>query len=122
MKKHIDILERLSMEGMSSDEEDSDGDYGVFKKVWRAKRVTFFLRILDALHRMIRSRGGRGSQSGAKRRRRYLVDNETTSPPPRKLPRNMYASDWLETLGRVELQELWPQSEYDLTIDEDIVK
>ena len=122
MKKHIDILERLGMEGMSSDEEDSDGDYGVFKKVWRAKRVTFFLRILDSLHRMIRSSGGRGSQSGAKRRRRYLVDNETTSPPPRKLPRNMYASDWLETLGRVELQELWPQSEYDLTIDEDIVK
>ncbi|KAI1783791.1 hypothetical protein LXA43DRAFT_902854, partial [Ganoderma leucocontextum] len=122
MKNHIGLLERIGVEGMSSDEEDSDGDYAVFKRVWRAKRVTFFLRLLDALHRMVRARKGQGSQSGAKRRRRYLVDNESTSPPPRKLPSNMYASDWLATLGRVELQELWPQSEYDITIDENIVK
>ena len=76
------ILQRLGIDGMSSDEEDEGAPfirYRVLKKTWRSEAVTTFLRALDALHRRYRKTGGSGSKRGSPPRLRCLCPKESTS-------------------------------------------
>ncbi|KAH9858480.1 hypothetical protein C2E23DRAFT_718089 [Lenzites betulinus] len=125
-RRHVPLLQRLGPEGMSSDEEDTEGPftrYAAFRKPWRHASVTRIMRILDALHRRSRSRSGQGSQRGRGPRVRYM--SSQVSPEKRvvrRLPRNAYDPDWLRTRTAVQLEELdIEETPYDFTIDPVIV-
>ncbi|RPD56981.1 hypothetical protein L226DRAFT_449457, partial [Lentinus tigrinus ALCF2SS1-7] len=94
---HIKILQRLGVNGMSSDEEEEDAPfvrYRVLVKPWRSEAVTKFLRALDALHRRYRKTGGSGSKRGSRPRLRYVYSEKSTSKEVRRLPINAYSEDW----------------------------
>ena len=118
MQGHLEML---------TDEEDEDSAfvrYRVFKKAWRHARVTKFLRILDALHRMWRAESGQADPRGSTQRRRYLCDEEDGNRPPKpRLPKNAYDSMWLASRTQVERDKLKPRDdEYDFSHDDSIKK
>jgi hypothetical protein len=110
LQTHIHILQRLGVQGMSSDE--SDGKelvrnpsarletprFQVLRPWWRATELTTWLHIFDSVH-MIERRSGDGGSRGAYPRLR--VDN-AQSPTysnsqnfVRGLPINAYNQRWL---------------------------
>lgn len=110
---------------MSSDEEDNTAAfvrYRIFKKPWRHARVTEFLRLLDALHRMWRAESGQASKRGSTQRRRFVCGEEDGSNPPKpRLPKNAYDDAWLAARTPVELDKLKPNNTaYDFSHDEGI--
>ncbi|KAI9059345.1 hypothetical protein FKP32DRAFT_1579936 [Trametes sanguinea] len=107
---HIPILQRLGVDGMSSDEEDIGAPYlryRILRKPWRSEAVTSFLRVLDALHRWRRSRAAQGSIRGAPPRLRFMSTNvsENSRPVP-GLPRNAYDDAWFNSRTAIQLEDL----------------
>ncbi|RPD73846.1 hypothetical protein L226DRAFT_571764 [Lentinus tigrinus ALCF2SS1-7] len=97
LRPHIKILQRLGVNGMSSDEEEEGAPfvrYRVLIKPWRSEAVTKFLRALDALHRRYRKTGGSGSKRGSPPRLRCLSTEESTSKEVPRLPINAYNERW----------------------------
>ena len=120
-KEHLWILEKLGVDGMSSDEEDVGAPvvrYRVFVRPWRHSRVTAFLRILDALHRRWRKKAGTGSKRGSPPRLRFLCKDVSRTRAVANLPCNAYDDAWLATLSTVKKDDLRAQEkEYDFTHD-----
>ena len=118
---HIKILQRLGINGMSSDEEDEGTPfvrYRVLKKPWRSEAVTTFLRTLDALHRRYRKTGGSGSKRGSPPRLRYLGTEESTTKEVSRLPINAYAPDWYAKQKGLRKDDIDARpSPYDFTIN-----
>lgn len=101
------MLERLAVNGMSSDEEDhyrGTKHYRVLKKRWRAQELTPWLRVFDAAYRKDRSVPFEQGQ-GAMPRLRYTSNAETHRPvrnAVKGLPRNAYDPDWVASLSSYE--------------------
>ncbi|KAG8903169.1 hypothetical protein FRB99_003642 [Tulasnella sp. 403] len=108
---YLTTLDRLSIAGMSSDEEDFDSTLGkrylVAKKPWRAPIVTEFLETIDRFGQAVRTEfRGQGPRVRIRHESR-----ESTSRALPGLPSNAYSDQFLDDL------EEW---EYDmLEIDED---
>ncbi|KAI0695272.1 hypothetical protein C8T65DRAFT_584444 [Cerioporus squamosus] len=126
LRPHVRILERLGINGMSSDEEDEGAPfvrYRVLVKPWRSKVVTAFLRALDALHRRYRKRGDSGSKRGSPPRLRYLCDRESTSMAVPKLPINAYDDVWYEKQTGLKKDDLAARpTPYNFDIDESVIQ
>ncbi|KAI0648927.1 hypothetical protein C8Q79DRAFT_904310 [Trametes meyenii] len=125
-QRHIRILQRLGVDGMSSDEEDTASPfpcYHVSHKPWRAHAVTRFLRVLDALYRRRRSRQGQGSRRGAQPRLRFQSSNVSSQATAvHGLPRNAYDSNWLTARTAVEIEDLnIDETQYDFSHHADVL-
>ncbi|KAI0713030.1 hypothetical protein C8T65DRAFT_574203 [Cerioporus squamosus] len=125
LKDHAWILQKLGVDGMSSDEEEEGAPlrrYRVFVKPWRSKVVTEFLRILDALHRRYRQKAGAGTKRGSPPRLRYLCLDESTSKAVEKLPINAYDETWYATLKGLRKDDIAAKAPYDFTIDQSVIE
>ncbi|KAI0689976.1 hypothetical protein C8T65DRAFT_588268, partial [Cerioporus squamosus] len=124
--RHVWILERLGIDGMSSDEEDTAAPFKRFRilvKPWRHARVTTFLRTLDALYRLWRATSSQAEKRGSQPRLRYISDKRSTSHAVSRLPANAYDDVWYGEQSSVEQDNLRAREEpYDFGHDPAIVK
>ncbi|RPD60434.1 hypothetical protein L227DRAFT_502152, partial [Lentinus tigrinus ALCF2SS1-6] len=126
LRPHIQILERLGINGMSSDEEEEDAPfvrYRIMVKPWRSEAVTKFLRALDALHRRYRKTGGSGSKRGSPPRLRYVSVEESTSKEVPRLPINAYSERWYTEQKGLKLDEIAARpTPYNFDLDESVIQ
>jgi hypothetical protein len=100
------MLERLGIEGMSSDESDRENgvmQYRILTPRWRAPEVRIWLWVFDTMHLFDRHhRGTPSGLRGAWPRRRLLgnrTGNSNTFVPG--LPINAYSATWLDSRAEV---------------------
>lgn len=124
-RNHIDILERLGPNMMSSDE--SDMEMGcerilIKQKPCRNPILTKWLRTYDALYRRHRRLGGHTSSSqGALPQVRLVSDKvDTGRYPPKHLPANAYCPNFLTAIGTIGRSELKAGPNYNFTHTEAI--
>ena len=98
------MLERLGVDGMSSDEttEDEDGtkQSRVLVKDWRSLELTHWLRQFDTIPE---NEGSRGRQP---RFRFYSNKTQCNTKPKKGLPCNAYNTSWKDGLPAYEKAEL----------------
>ncbi len=91
------MLERFGVDGMSSDESDTEAgvkQYGILKKSWRPDEVTLWLRGIDAVVAL--STKARGNRP---RVRMVSTKYDDSRSAVRGLPKNAYESAWYAKLG-----------------------
>jgi hypothetical protein len=101
LQKHVPLLQRLGVEGMSSDESENDDltknpRFFVLSPRWRAKELSTWLRMFDSLYMIERRSGGDGR--GAYPRLRIYKSPQSFSRSTRfvpGLPVNTYDPSWL---------------------------
>ncbi|KAJ6543717.1 hypothetical protein DFH09DRAFT_838148, partial [Mycena vulgaris] len=99
LQKHIDMLEHLGVDGMSSDEsekEDNQVEYKILAPGWRAPEVAPWLRVFDTIHNIIRTAGEPQVLRGSFPHRRILTGKKSSSKKfVPGLPVNIYDPSWL---------------------------
>jgi hypothetical protein len=121
-------VQRLGVHGMSGDESDhangrGEATYLILVVPWRDPIVTFFLRVLDALHLRARYQAMYHATPGMWPHFRTPSLKEDTHPAVCRLPRNYYAPRWLKTRNEFQLQELcFNDKIQELTHNEDVLK
>ncbi|KAG8926274.1 hypothetical protein FRC02_009027 [Tulasnella sp. 418] len=114
LRQHLEIVDQLGIDGMSSDEEVDDHDgrgkhFQIAKKTWRNKDATTFLRTLDAFRHSLRS-----ETRGQNIRARYDdAGRESTSLLVDGLPKNAYDQQYLRSM------EEWKRGEVNIIDDPD---
>ncbi|KAJ7256722.1 hypothetical protein C8J57DRAFT_999762, partial [Mycena rebaudengoi] len=100
LQPHIDMLESLGVDGMSSDESETDGNdhiqYKILVPVWRASVATAWLRMFDSLYHILRRSGDVQALRGAFPHQRILTqqkNSKNTFVPG--LPINVYDASWI---------------------------
>ena len=96
-------------DGMSCDEEDTDGRVYAIPPIWRSVSATSWLRSLDGPS--LRSHGFVSKKVPADLIRKPLV-----SRVPRSLPANFYNPVYLQTLDGAQYADLDPQSAVDIEL------
>jgi hypothetical protein len=96
------VIERLGVDGMSSDESDVESDAeGIQTVVYRVKKLRWRRRIDDELDFIDKARdfvkgvGGRGATPGL--RRRDIDNKESNREPVPNLPVAFYDPDWFDS-------------------------
>ncbi|KAJ7444118.1 hypothetical protein B0H11DRAFT_1747655, partial [Mycena galericulata] len=128
-RRHIDMLEHLGIDGMSSDEsetedigEDEHIQYHILSPQWRAGRVAPWVRTFDSIHNILRKSGESQTTCGSFPRNRKMVNRKSTSIKfVAGLPINTYDPEWMERdpIRKYNLRPLTQQ--YDFTHDEDVL-
>jgi hypothetical protein len=105
LTKHLDILDALGEDGMSTDESEieplavgSRTSYKVTKPEWRHPDLHHWLSIFDGVHEVIRARNYDRDKRGARAHVRDLsrkVHRKTCAP--RHLPINAYDPNWIDS-------------------------
>ncbi|KAJ7101581.1 hypothetical protein C8R43DRAFT_907239 [Mycena crocata] len=130
LQKHIDMVEYLGVDGMSSDEsemEDVGGEHHVQYLIrsprWRARCVSVWLRMFDSLHNILRRSGESFSHRGSFPRRRKPTQQQSLSTKfVAGLPINVYDEHWIER-DPVRKYDLRPLTQhYNFSHDEDIME
>ena len=137
LQKHVHILQRLGVQGMSSDESDHDvvashpparrtnPRYLVRNPEWRAADLTYWLRTFDAGH-MIERRSVEGGSRGAfPRLRVYNAESSNISKKKtfvRGLPINAYDQQWLARRKDIQFCVTPDEQRYDFSHDPDILE
>jgi hypothetical protein len=126
MQKHIAMLEKLGVEGMSSDEsetEDNQQEYHILVPTWRAPEIAPWLRIFDTIHHIFRIAGDPQALRGSFPHRRILTAKKSASQKfVPGLPQNGYDPSWL---SRAQLTQyvLHPTPEaYDFSHEPNVVQ
>ncbi len=127
LKKHRELLDRIGIEGMSSDEEDGvSGDgttiYKFQPPYWMSPDVENLLQWLDLIGTALkRSKQETRGRNPCIRHRNPPFPNDGKTPVV-GLPRNVYRREWLASLSDVYRErEIAPSSETcDLEIDPEI--
>lgn len=95
-----EILQKLSINGMSSEEEDTENfgnlTVSVFRVKfceWRAPEIDMYLSIIDKTGTAVL--GSKGPRAAP----RIKTNTPGKSKAPVGLPRKMYRSEWLEEMG-----------------------
>ncbi|KAJ7074937.1 hypothetical protein B0H15DRAFT_792452, partial [Mycena belliarum] len=129
LQRHINMLEELGVDGMSSDESDVEDhginvQYYIISPLWRARRLAGWLRVFDALYNILRKNSSRASRApGAFPRNRKVTSRKSKS---RKfvagLPINVYDSQWIDSdvLRKYDLRAT--AEPYDFTHQDDIME
>ena len=103
LQKHIDVLDALGVDGMSSDESSFDPDtnqqtYTIVKPSWRHPDLHHWLKVFDQLHHQNHvnswSLDKRGTFTHIRAGSQKIC--QTIHAPPR-LPANAYDPQWLES-------------------------
>lgn len=114
LQHHVHIIQRLGVDGMSSDESDFEGlvpghndlprHYRVLPSAWRAGIISRWLRVFDSVH--MTCRRNRADMRGALPRPRVYMDDCRQSKNTKwvpGLPKNAYEPTWLESLPDINL-------------------
>lgn len=128
LRTHIRILERLGVQGMSSDESDgeapneiqhvSEPTFEILRPKWREPRLAGWLRCLDTLHMKSRRPDGKPARGNHPHQR---VEGDSVKYSKSKgfvsgLPINAYEPRWLATRTDVDF-DVYPDKEtYDFSI------
>ena len=97
LTRHLDMLERFGVDGMSSDESETEAgvkQYIILTKSWRPEEVSRWLQGMDAVAALTAK--GRGKRF---RTRVISTRRDDTRPAVRGLPKNAYSATWYATLG-----------------------
>ncbi|KAF8576183.1 hypothetical protein K439DRAFT_1540845 [Ramaria rubella] len=122
LRRHVQVLENLGVDGMSSDEstiKDDECVYVIFKKPWRSAAVTLWLLDIDSVHLNLRvtdsgcvTGGNWPCSDSMHNSKRLLVKG---------LSKTLYNADWLSTPEKIE--DLNAHSElYDLSHSDTIAQ
>ncbi|KAJ7898763.1 hypothetical protein B0H13DRAFT_1623025 [Mycena leptocephala] len=129
LQRHIDMIEYLGIDGMSSDSESEDGvssdhhmRYRIHPPQWRAGRVEPWLRMFDSIHNILRRSGGSHDRRGAFPRIRTPTNRKSASIKfVDGLPINTYDTEWMDR-DLLRKYDLRPSRQpYDFTHDDDVV-
>lgn len=107
LRRHIQFLEDLGVDGMSSDESNIENQsrvYVVLKKTWRASGVTLWLRDLDSVHLSLRVTNTGRVMRGNWPHERRDSSRVSVRDPVHSLPTNFYATEWLSQLPPSHLE------------------
>ena len=91
------MLEQFGVDGMSSDESETEAgvkQYVILNKSWRPEEVSRWLQGMDAVAALTTK--GRGNRP---RMRIMSTRIDDTRPAVRGLPKNAYNATWYATLG-----------------------
>ncbi|KAF8160483.1 hypothetical protein K438DRAFT_2071165 [Mycena galopus ATCC 62051] len=129
LQKHINMLEQLGVDGMSSDESDTEDigagtmQYQILAPQWRANHIAGWLRIFDSLHNILRRNGNSQAHLGSFPRRRKVGQRRSKSTKfVSGLPINVYDPRWI-TADLRRKYDLQPSTEhYDFTHESDIIQ
>ena len=121
---HVNLLETMGVQGMSSDESCYEDTHVVYNRVtpaWRSQELQNFLWHLDDILVEVAKRplGNRchATQKNRRRPRTNLKLNEA-SIAPTNLPQNCYRPGWLKSLRQFQLKQLnMDNDNYDFSID-----
>ncbi|KAJ7757849.1 hypothetical protein B0H14DRAFT_2634852 [Mycena olivaceomarginata] len=109
-KRLLDIVARLGTLGMSSEEEAEADFNGMLMKIykvkvcmWRAPEITDYMRMVDKQTGVL---SDQHNQQGPSKAMRVHVAKGGTGRAPVGLPKCMYSSEWLRTLGALVYQDL----------------
>lgn len=95
------MLDRLGIDGMSSDDSDIDAgglpQYRVTQPLWRAGSVGTWLRALDVLYLMHRRESGTTTRGAFPRRRLVTLLSSSSNKFVPGLPINAYKPTWLRS-------------------------
>ncbi|KAJ7877686.1 hypothetical protein B0H13DRAFT_1570562, partial [Mycena leptocephala] len=127
LHKHIDILERLGVDGMSSDESETDDNhhtqYQILAPLWRDRHLAAWLRVFDSLHHILRRGSDAYASRGAFPRHRKVGQQRSTNTTfVSGLPINVYDHHWITQDARRKY-DLRPSTEqYDFSHEPDIME
>ncbi|OBZ73045.1 hypothetical protein A0H81_07122 [Grifola frondosa] len=114
LRRHLDILQTLGVDGISSDESDHENgvaQYRVLVKPWRNPMLTPWLRTFDTAYRRDRLNGGNQTTRGAQPHLRLASQKlDYSRPAVPRLPYNAYEVKWLQNLSQFDLESLLPTS------------
>lgn len=129
------MLERLGVQGMSSDESDREEvrtrpaarlHTPKFRNLlprWRSKELANWLHVFDSIHMISRRTGGSSSQGAFPRLRIHNIQSPKYSNSRAfvsQLPLNAYSMDWLNARNDVDFLVQPDNQEYDFSHDDDI--
>lgn len=118
----VEMLERFGIQGMSSDESDRDGaqlQYKIRLPMWRNKKVTNWLRALDAAYNKLRASEDSSSTRGAQPHVRTPARDGFTSTSRKfvsGLPINAYDENWLSSLTTTALVLQFDEETYSFEV------
>ncbi|KAJ7454097.1 hypothetical protein FB451DRAFT_951803, partial [Mycena latifolia] len=128
LRRHVDMLEYLGVDGMSSDESDAEdiGDtpqYHILSPLWRCRKIAGWFRVFDSLHNILRKSGEIQAARGSFPRRRKVTQRKSKSVKfVAGLPINVYDERWMES-DRMRRYDLRPSAQpYDFSHDADIME
>lgn len=123
------MLENLGIDGMSSDESETEhvgGDYHtnyhILRPQWRAGRVTPWLRMFDSIHNILRRSGAPPGGGSFPRQRRATNRTSTNVKFVPGLPINAYDPEWIDKDIRRKYDLRPLRRLYDFNHDPDIVE
>jgi hypothetical protein len=130
LHRHVAILQRLGVEGMSDDESDVEEmqtrqrppRYFVIQPAWRAKALTSWLQIFDSVHILLRRTDGEPSQGAFPRQRIYNYRPQRFSRAKKyvsHLPLNTYDKRWLSTIHNIDFSVCPQKTPYDFVHDQE---
>ncbi|KAJ7041256.1 hypothetical protein C8F04DRAFT_1304069, partial [Mycena alexandri] len=130
LRRHITMLERLGVDGMSSDESDHETEdiregrqttYQILTPLWRASHLAAWLRIFDSLHNILRKSGDSFASRGSFPRLRRVGQRRSTNIKfVPGLPLEVYDPSWIAQDAR-RRYDLHPTMEqYDFSHQADI--
>ncbi|KAJ3551266.1 hypothetical protein NM688_g4804 [Phlebia brevispora] len=125
LARHEEILRRLGVNGMSSDESDTGAQpvqYRITTPRWRHPAIRPFLQVLDDLYTLFRLQGGfSNSRQGSIHRHRVPANIQSDGHPVSGLPQNAYNPEWLGSQASFVQGQLAPQPQhYSFTYDPSI--
>ncbi|KAK7008490.1 hypothetical protein R3P38DRAFT_2551435 [Favolaschia claudopus] len=129
LRRHINMLERIGVDGMSSDESDTDetdaytSEYQILAPIWRAQCVTAWLRMFDSIHNILKRSGNITAAQGTHTRYRRSGQRQSASIKfVPGLPINCYHPQWVNADLRRKF-DLHPKAEaYDFNHSDDILE
>ena len=132
LQKHVQILQRLGVQGMSSDESDhevvashppawrTNPRYLVRSPAWRAAHLTLWLRTFDAGH-MIKCRMVEGGSRGAFPRL-HVYNGQPSNVSKKTFIRDAYDPQWLAHRKDVQFCVTLDKQPYDFSHDLNILE
>ncbi|TFK70723.1 hypothetical protein BDN72DRAFT_896178 [Pluteus cervinus] len=136
LEHHVPILERLGVDGMSSDESDTDDEnrgarlpvFRILLPRWRSPAISAFLHIIDMAHVAHRMVSTDASISRGANPRIRSIDASASRYSPKvnnfvaDLPMNAYRQEWLDRRADVPFT-IRPQAEdYDFQHDGAVIE
>lgn len=119
------IVDRLGVDGQSSDETDEDNEvYNVKILDWRNKKLIKRLNKADEVRRTTNKYGTRrpGTKRRTRKRKSARDSRLTVRPPPTGKPINFYSEEWYMSLTPQQKKDIKaePAFEFLTSLDDDI--
>ncbi|KAJ7815230.1 hypothetical protein B0H14DRAFT_2168162, partial [Mycena olivaceomarginata] len=130
LHRHIDMLEHLGIDWMSSDESETENvngehhiQYQILAPLWRAHDIAAWLQVFDSLHNILRRSGDTFASRGSFPRHRKVGQRRSSNLKfVPGLPINICDQQWISLDAKREY-DLRPLTEhYDFSHNPDIIE